>query len=60
MLYSGSQFIITTVVTSWLDGDHVVFGECVEGLDLVKQIETLGTASGTPKKKVLISASGTV
>ncbi|KAF8900348.1 cyclophilin-like domain-containing protein [Mucidula mucida] len=57
---NGSQFFITTVVTSWLDGAHVVFGECVEGLDLVKQIETLGTASGTPKKKVLISASGTV
>ena len=35
-------------------------GEVVEGMDLVKQIEGLGSASGTPKSKVTISASGTV
>ncbi|EAU82113.1 cyclophilin [Coprinopsis cinerea okayama7 len=57
---NGSQFFITTVVTSWLDGAHVVFGEVVEGMDLVKKIEALGTASGNPKAKITIKKSGTV
>ncbi|CAF0868741.1 unnamed protein product [Rotaria sordida] len=57
---NGSQFFITTVVTSWLDGKHVVFGEVVEGMDLVKKIEQLGSPSGTTKAKVAISQSGTV
>lgn len=57
---NGSQFFVTTVVTSWLDGKHVVFGEAVEGQDLVRKIEALGTRSGAPKAKVTITESGTV
>ncbi|KAL7284077.1 cyclophilin [Trametes coccinea BRFM310] len=57
---NGSQFFITTVVTSWLDGAHVVFGEVKEGMDLVKKIEALGSASGTPKARITIANSGTV
>ncbi|RMZ92310.1 hypothetical protein DV736_g430, partial [Chaetothyriales sp. CBS 134916] len=57
---NGSQFFITTVVTSWLDGKHVVFGEVVDGMDLVKQIERFGSQSGTPRKTITISNSGTV
>ncbi|CAO3573949.1 unnamed protein product [Mortierella alpina] len=56
---NGSQFFITTVVTSWLDGAHVVFGEVVENMDLVKKIEKLGSSNGTPKAKVVISNCGT-
>lgn len=57
---NGSQFFITTVVTSWLDGKHVVFGEVVEGMDVVKAIEALGSQSGRTSKKVVIADSGEV
>jgi peptidylprolyl isomerase len=57
---NGSQFFVTTVATDWLDGKHVVFGEVVEGEELVKQIEGKGSRSGTPSAKVVISASGVV
>ncbi|MET9856261.1 peptidylprolyl isomerase [Streptomyces sp. NPDC006450] len=57
---NGSQFFITTVVTSWLDGKHVVFGEVVEGTDIVDRIEKLGTPSGSTRGKIEIAASGVV
>ena len=57
---NGSQFFVTTVLTPWLDGKHVVFGEVADqaSLDLVKKIESLGSGSGTPKGKIVISESG--
>ncbi|KAH9911358.1 cyclophilin-like domain-containing protein [Epithele typhae] len=57
---NGSQFFITTVVTSWLDGRHVVFGEVVDGMDVVKQVEAAGSESGRPKTRVVVASSGTV
>ena len=44
---NGSQFFITTVVTSWLDNKHVVFGEVTQGQDLVRKIEGQGSDSGS-------------
>jgi cyclophilin family peptidyl-prolyl cis-trans isomerase len=59
---NGSQFFITTVVTSWLDGKHVVFGEVADqaSLDLVTKIEGFGSQSGATKAKVTISDSGVI
>jgi len=56
---NGSQFFITTVVTSWLDGKHVVFGEVVDGFDVVDYIENVKTAYGDrPVKTIKIGAAG--
>merc|ERR1711955_125797 len=56
---NGSQFFITVVLTPWLDGKHVVFGEVVKGYyEVVKQVEALGSRSGKTSKLVTIRESG--
>jgi peptidyl-prolyl cis-trans isomerase B (cyclophilin B) len=56
---NGSQFFITTVVTSWLDGRHVVFGEVLEGYEIVEKIEKSETAPGDkPVKTIKVAKSG--
>lgn len=58
---NGSQFFITTVVTSWLDGRHVVFGEVLEGYDIVDKIQKVEKGYGDkPKLEVKIAKSGSL
>ncbi|KAJ1918260.1 Peptidyl-prolyl cis-trans isomerase B [Mycoemilia scoparia] len=56
---NGSQFFITTVVTSWLDGRHVVFGTVLEGMDIVSTIENTKKLPGDkPEVDIIIADSG--
>ena len=44
---------------SWLDGKHVVFGEVVEGYDIVEKIEDVPKGQGDkPSKTIKIAKSG--
>ncbi|KZS94929.1 cyclophilin family peptidyl-prolyl cis-trans isomerase Cyp2 [Sistotremastrum niveocremeum HHB9708] len=57
---NGSQFFITTVNTPWLDGRHVVFGEVVKGMEVVKEVESKGSPNGATKEKIVIDDCGIV
>lgn len=47
------------MVTSWLDGKHVVFGEVLDGYEVVEKIETTETGPGDkPVKPIKIAKSG--
>merc|ERR1712127_782 len=56
---NGSQFFLTTVKTTWLDGRHVVFGKVLSGMKVVRKIEATPTAPGDkPKSKVTVFDCG--
>jgi cyclophilin family peptidyl-prolyl cis-trans isomerase len=50
----GSQFFLTFKATPWLDGKHTVFGEVVEGKDVLKKLEAAGSQRGQTSEPLLI------
>lgn len=57
---NGSQFFITTAVTPWLDGKHVVFGVLREGAEVLQAMEACGSNSGRPSSPVVITDCGSL
>jgi len=56
---NGSQFFLTVAAPlKWLDKKHVVFGRVEKGMDILKEMESCGSGSGMPSKKVVIADCG--
>eukprot|EP00403_Amphidinium_massartii_P010999 CAMPEP_0178417774 /NCGR_PEP_ID=MMETSP0689_2-20121128/24743_1 /TAXON_ID=160604 /ORGANISM="Amphidinium massartii, Strain CS-259" /LENGTH=165 /DNA_ID=CAMNT_0020039141 /DNA_START=196 /DNA_END=689 /DNA_ORIENTATION=- len=55
---NNSQFFITFAPTPWLDGKNVVFGHVVEGMEVLDEIEKVGTEGGKPIRKVWVPNCG--
>lgn len=57
---NGSQFFITFVQTPHLNGAHVVFGEVIEGVDVIEALQAVGSRTGQTSKACLIADCGEV
>ena len=57
---NGSQFFICTVATPFLNGKHTVFGQVVEGMSVVKAIESVGSRGGETAADVIVGDCGVV
>jgi cyclophilin family peptidyl-prolyl cis-trans isomerase len=53
----GSQFFILFDAADQLDGRHTVFGQVVEGMGTLKDLEMYGSEKGEPRRRVVIESS---
>jgi cyclophilin family peptidyl-prolyl cis-trans isomerase len=51
----GSQFFLTFKATPWLDGKHTIFGEVVEGMETLRELEKRGTKEGAPTEHLAMT-----
>lgn len=55
---NGSQFFLTFIQTTWLDGKHTVFGRVVEGIEFLDELEAIGSRTGATSKTAIILDCG--
>jgi peptidyl-prolyl cis-trans isomerase A (cyclophilin A) len=57
---NGSQFFLTVASTTWLTGKHTIFGEVVEGQDIVVKISKVARSSQDKPHKPVVLESVTI
>lgn len=55
---NGSQFFITFDITPWLDDKHVVFGQIINGFNVLENLEDMGSEDGKPDEMIKIIDCG--